>query len=208
VEPADFPLLFFILIILLRKRKREEKMPKNSGSIFMGLREWIFHDDYARLRRTGQGLLDIIEIYIPTLTFVTLFVVMMLQVFFRYFLAPLTWPLELSLFCYIWTILFSVGYGMRDDSHITFDILYDKASSRGKLFMRIAGNTLVVISFVAAFYPSYKYISFMGFKHSDALQLPMNWVYFPYMVFMVVVIGRLSVQIYKDIQTLIKGEDS
>lgn len=158
------------------------------------------------LRRTGQGFLDVLEIYIPTLTFVTLFVVMLIQVFFRYFLVPLTWPLELSLFCYIWTILFSVGYGMRDDSHITFDILYDKASPLGKLIMRLVGNLLVVGAFAAAVYPSYKYINFMGFKHSNAMYLPMDWVYAPYMVFMAVVIGRMSVQIYRDAKALIKGE--
>ena len=160
------------------------------------------------LRNTGQGILDVIEVYIPTLTFLTLFVVMLVQVFFRYFLVPLTWPLELSLFCYIWTILFSVGYGLRDDSHITFDIVYDKASPLGQLIMRLIGNFLVAVSFIIALYPSYKYINFMGFKHSDAMRLPMDWVYSPYMVFMVVVIGRFSVQMYRDIRALVKGDYS
>lgn len=157
------------------------------------------------LKRIGQGLLDSIEIYIPTLTFVTLFIVMMVQIIFRYFFVPLTWPLELSLFCYIWTILFSVGYGMRDDSHITFDVVYDKMPRTGRIIFRLIGNVLVMSSFIIAFYPSYKYINFMGFKHSDALRLPMNWVYSPYMVFMAVVIGRSGVQIFKDLRIIAKG---
>lgn len=156
--------------------------------------------------KIGQTLLDVVEIYIPSVIFVAMFAVLLLQIFFRYFLVPLTWPLEFSLFCYIWTILFSVGYGLRDDSHISFDLVYDVASSRGKTIMRVIGDTLVVVSFTIALYPSYKYITFMGFKHSDALGLPMDWVYAPYMVFMVIVIGRFGQRLVMDIRTLIKGE--
>lgn len=159
----------------------------------------------ARLIRNGKTFLDIIEIYIPVLTFTTMLVVMLIQIFYRYFLVPLTWPLELSLFCYIWTIMFSVGYGLRDDSHITFDIVYDRTGPRGQLIMRIIGNLLVVSSFIIALYPSYKYIRFMGFKHSDAMYLPMDWVYAPYMVFMAIVIGRFSVQLFKDFKVLFRG---
>ena len=157
-------------------------------------------------RQIGQVTLDVIEIYIPSITFVSMFVVMLVQIFYRYFLVPLTWPLEYSLFAYIWTILFSVGYGLRDDSHISFDMVYDSVKPLGQTIMRIIGDTLVVVSFIIALYPSYKYIDFMGFKHSDAMYLPMNWVYAPYMVFMVLVIGRFGQRLVKDVSTLVRGE--
>lgn len=157
-------------------------------------------------RRLGQGALDVIEIYIPSITFVALFFVMLLQVFFRYFLEPLTWPLEFSLFGYIWTILFSVGYGLRNDEHISFDLVYDSIKPKGQIIMRIIGDTLVVSSFAIALYPSYKYIVFMGFKHSDAMGLPMDWVYAPYMVFTAIIIGRFGRRLVKDTLTLIRGE--
>lgn len=156
--------------------------------------------------RIGQASLDVIEIYIPSVTFIAMFLVLLLQIFFRYFLVPLTWPLEFSLFCYIWTILFAVGYGLRDDSHISFDLVYDVAKPRGQTIMRVAGDTLVVVSFVIALYPSYKYVAFMGFKHSDALGLPMDWVYAPYMVFMVIVIARFGRRLVRDVLALVHGE--
>ena len=152
--------------------------------------------------------MDFFEIGIPVFTFVTLFLVMLLQIFFRYFLKPLIWPLELSLFCYLWTILFAVGYGLRDDSHTTFDLVYDNASPLGQRIMRIVGNALVVSSFVIALYPSYRYVSFMGFKKSDALRLPMGWVYAPYLLFMVIIIGRLGAQLIVDIRSLVKADQS
>jgi TRAP-type C4-dicarboxylate transport system permease small subunit len=129
-------------------------------------------------------------------------VVFLIQIFYRYFIVPLTWPMELSLFCYIWTILFSVGYGLRDDSHITFDLVYDRTPPGGQRIMRIAGDILVVSSFSIALYPSFKYIQFMGFKHSNAMGLPMQWVYAPYMVFMAIVIGRFGYRLYGDLRSL------
>lgn len=157
-------------------------------------------------RRIGQGVLDVVEIYIPSVTFLALFFVMLLQVFFRYFLEPLTWPLEFSLFGYIWTILFSVGYALREDEHIMFGLVYDMATSKGQVIMRIIGDTLIVVSFSIAFYPSYRFVVFMGFKHSDAMGLPMDWVYSPYMVFMAIVIGRFGRRLFRDIRSLIRGE--
>lgn len=165
------------------------------------------HENRTRLpRQIGQGLVDLIEIYIPSITFLAMFVVMLVQIFFRYFLVPLTWPLEFSLFGYIWTILFSVGYGLRDDSHINFSLVYDKATPKGQRIMRIIGDTLVVVSFCIALYPSYKYVDFMGFKRSDALGLPMNWVYAPYLIFMLVVIGRFGRRLVGDVTALIRGD--
>lgn len=158
------------------------------------------------VRRIGQGALDLVEIYIPSITFLAMFIVMLVQIFFRYFLVPLTWPLEFSLFGYIWTILFSVGYGLRDDSHINFSLVYDRATPKGQRIMRIIGDSLVVVSFCIALYPSYRYIDFMSFKASDAMRLPMNWVYSPYMVFMVIVIGRFGRRLVTDLISLIRGE--
>jgi TRAP-type C4-dicarboxylate transport system permease small subunit len=155
--------------------------------------------------RIGQRSLDVVEIYIPAGTFLTLFIAFLIQIFYRYFIVPLTWPMELSLFCYIWTILFGVCYALRDDAHITFDLIYDKAKSRGKLIMAIAGDFLILASFSIAFYPSLKYVQFMGFKKSNVLLIPMNWAYSPFLVFMIIVIGRYGYKLYRDCRSLIKG---
>ncbi|MCJ7650699.1 MAG: hypothetical protein MUP85_18975, partial [Candidatus Lokiarchaeota archaeon] len=56
--------------------------------------------------KIGKLFLDITEIYIPAITFSLLFIAFLIQVFFRYFLAPLTWPLEFTLMMFSWTTLF------------------------------------------------------------------------------------------------------
>ena len=158
------------------------------------------------LQKSGQTILDIIEIYLPAITFTVLFVVFLIQIFYRYFIVPLTWPMELSLFCYLWTILFGVCYAQRDDEHIRFSLIYDKAKPKGQLVIRIIGNILLVSSFSIALYPSYKYVNFMGFKKSNVLLIPMNLAYFPFIIMMVILIGRFTVQLVKDLKILFRGE--
>ncbi len=72
--------------------------------------------------------------------------------------------------------------------------------------MRIAGNTLLVISFCIAFYPSYKYVAFMSFKKSNVLKIPMNIAFSPYIFFLIVMIGRLGYDLFIDLKKLAKGD--
>jgi TRAP-type C4-dicarboxylate transport system permease small subunit len=154
--------------------------------------------------RIGKGLLDFTEIYLPVVIFSCLFVVFMLQVFFRYFRAPLIWPEEFSNLAYIWTILLGSCYALRDDSHVAFSLLYDKAGPRGQCVMRIIGNVLLFVAFCIALYPSYKFIAFMGFKKSDALRIPMNLAFSPFLVFLALILGRVGYRLVNDVNMLVR----
>ena len=158
------------------------------------------------LKRTGSVLVDIIEIYIPSITFIVLFITFLLQIFFRYFLVPLTWPLELTLLCFIWTALLGGLYAKRDNSHVKFTIIYDMVKPKTQLWMRIIGNFMLLLSFCIALYPSYDYVAFMAYKKSNVMKIPMNWAYFPFIIFLVFMIGRFAHDLYVDIKKLIKGE--
>ncbi len=160
------------------------------------------------LKRIAKYLIDIVEVYIPFTAFVTLFIVFLLGILFRYFLKPLTWTLELSLMCFIWTSLLGGIYAKRDDSHVTFTMIYDAVGAKAQLWMRLAGNTLLVTSFLIGFVPSLRYVLFMGYKKSNVLKIPMDIVFFPFVVFLAFMIGRYSIDIYHDIQRLMKGDQS
>ena len=155
------------------------------------------------LNKTKTIFFDIIEKYLPALIFSALFIAMMLQIFFRYFIRPLTWPIEFILLCYIWLVLLGSCYATRDSSHIKFTLIYEKSSNRVQLIMRLVGNLMVVISFIIALYPSYKYISFMGFKKTNVLKIPMDIAFSPFLLFLLIVIYRFSIRIIEDITILI-----
>lgn len=154
----------------------------------------------------GSFLLDFTEIYLPALTFCLLFIAFMIQVFYRYFLVPLTWPLEFTLLMFIWTTLFGACYAHRRNEHVRFTMIYDSASPKYKWRMRVVGNLLLLSSFTIAFWPTYRWIQFMSFKKTNVLKIPMNYAYSPFIVFMVIMIGRFIYDLYVDIIRYRKGE--
>jgi TRAP-type C4-dicarboxylate transport system permease small subunit len=160
------------------------------------------------VKRIGRLVLDLIELHIPTAAFATLFIAFILQIFNRYFLRPLTWPEEYALIAFIWTALLGGLYAKRMGSHVEFTIVYDMMSPRVRRIMRIAGNVLVIVALVIAIRPSAEYISFMGFKKSNVLRIPMNLAYTPFVVFLVMMTGRLIVDVVRDLRRDTGSEES
>jgi TRAP-type C4-dicarboxylate transport system permease small subunit len=131
----------------------------------------------------------------------------MLEIFYRYFLVPLTWTLEFTLIAFIWVTLLGACFAQRDSSHVMFTMIYDKVKPWTKIWMRIVGNALVFIAFSISLYPTYRYINFMSFKKSDVLKIPMNIAFLPYLVFLIIMIGRLGYDIVTDFKKLNRGEN-
>ena len=159
-----------------------------------------------QLKKIGKFIVDTVEVYIPFAAFTTLFLVFLLGILFRYFFKPLTWTLELSLMCFIWTALLGGIYAKRDDSHVMFTMIYDAVGPLAQIWMRIVGNALLVISFLIGLVPSWKYINFMNYKKSNVLKIPMDIVFLPFVVFLAFMIGRYAIDLVRDVRKLMKGE--
>lgn len=156
------------------------------------------------VQRSFKVVLDVIEVHLPTLVFFVLFSAFIIQIFNRYFLRPLTWPEELALIGFIWTALLGALYAKRDDRHVVFTVIYDSVSPTTQRWMRIIGNLLLVVAFAMAFLPVVEYVSFMSYKRSNVLRIPMNIAYFPFIVFLIVMTGRLVVDLVRDVRQAIK----
>lgn len=163
---------------------------------------------FPALKKVWKIFIDIIELYVPILTFSTLFLSFMTQIIARYFFKPLIWPEELSLICFVWVALLGGLYAKRDNSHVAFTMIYDAVKPHTQTWMRIIGNGLLLIAFVAALYPSWGYVTFMSYKRSDALKIPMTLAYFPFIVFLVDIVIRLAIDIARDITSLRRGKDA
>lgn len=151
------------------------------------------------LKRSGNFLLDVLEIYIPTLSFTVMFLVFMLQVFFRYFLNnPLTWPPEIISLTFIWTTVLGACYAQRKADHVAFTIVYDRISAKGQLIFRLLGNGFIAIAFLIALKPAYDYVMFMNFKETTVLKISYTVVYAPFLIFLVLISGRMLHEVYKD----------
>jgi TRAP-type C4-dicarboxylate transport system permease small subunit len=158
-------------------------------------------------QRAGQILIDIPEKYISSLAFLTLFVVFVIQIFFRYVLnRPLIWPYELSIFAFIWTAVLGACFAKRYNVHVVFSLVYDRMNPLGQLIFRLIGNFLIFSAFAIALYPTFDFIRFMHIDTSVALKIPFDIAYGPYLIFMALIMGRFGYDLYTDIRKLVKGE--
>lgn len=157
----------------------------------------------AIAKRVGNIMLDTLEIYIPTAAFLTMFVVFNLNVFYRYFLNnPLTWPPEVISIAFIWTTVLGACYAQRKADHVAFTVIYDRLAARSQLFFRLIGNGFIAFAFMLALKPTYDYVTFMDFKATTVLKIPFSIAFAPFLIFMILIIGRMFHAIYLDLRML------
>jgi TRAP-type C4-dicarboxylate transport system permease small subunit len=97
-------------------------------------------------------------------------------------------------------------YAKRYNVHVVFNLVYDKQKPLVQLIFRTIGNVLIITAFCIALYPTYKFIKFMRIDRSVDLQIPFDIAFGPYLVFMVIIIGRVAYDLITDIRMLIRGE--
>jgi TRAP-type C4-dicarboxylate transport system permease small subunit len=74
--------------------------------------------------------------------------VLALQVFFRYVLNyPLSWPLEVSLFCFVWLVWMGGVGGMREERQIRIEFA-EKYLPRSILRILMPANTILSLIFL------------------------------------------------------------
>jgi TRAP-type C4-dicarboxylate transport system permease small subunit len=148
---------------------------------------------------------NVCNVYIPALAFIILFLTFVIQIFFRYFLNhPLTWTYEVTVVAYTWVAILAAGYARRLNEHVTFGVVYDKLNEKGKTIFRILGNILIASTYLILIYPAYRDISFLSFKSTSVLKMPMDIVFYPFVVFLAFCIIYSLVDIYKDFCSLIR----
>jgi TRAP-type C4-dicarboxylate transport system permease small subunit len=151
-------------------------------------------------KRVFSVLLDIVEMYVPILAFLCIFVCFLLQIVSRYFFTPLMWPEELALICFLWAALLGALYAKRSNSMVCFSMVYDAVSPKAQRVMRLAGNSLLAVILAVSVKPSYDYVHFMGYKTSATLGIPLNIAYSCYIIFLVDIVIRYAIDIIDDIR--------
>lgn len=157
------------------------------------------------LKKTFGIFLDIVEMYIPILAFLTIFVCFLLQIVSRYFLTPLMWPEELALICFLWVALLGALYAKRSNSMVCFSMLYDAVSPKAQRAMRLVGDTILTVFLAISFLPTWDYVMFMGFKASPTIGIPLNLAYSCYLIFLADIIIRYIVDIVRDLKSFQTG---
>ena len=156
-------------------------------------------------RNVWDVLLDVIEIYIPSVAFIVLFIMFLLGIVFRYvFKNPQTWTFEISRISFLWTAILAGCIADRGENHVIFDMIYVKTSPKTQCIMRIISNLLVTV-FITWLIPfTVQYLMKMNTQPTSILRLPMSLVYIPFLVLFLCSTVRALHRLILDIQAFRK----
>ena len=120
-----------------------------------------------------------------------MFLAFIAQVVFRYVLdLPLAWTDEVCNTLWLWGILWGAAFVMRNHEDIRFDMLYNLLSTAQRRWVTLIASSSLVLIFSASLPAAWSYVSFMKVEKSASLLIPLNWVYFIYLVFVVAMVIR------------------
>jgi TRAP-type C4-dicarboxylate transport system permease small subunit len=123
--------------------------------------------------------------------FLTMFCVFIIQIAARFgFGKPLAWTDEAAVILYIWVILWSAAVIVPEREHVVFDLLWNSVGQRARQVMRIAGNLLVGGLALVGLPASWDYVHFMAREGTPVLNMPIMWVYLPFVLLLAALVVR------------------
>ena len=156
------------------------------------------------MRKLYDMLLDVVELYLPAVTFTVMFLVFILQIVFRYVLnSPLKWAYEVTVFGFIWTTLLGACYMRRLHRHINFNMFYNARTPRTQLAFRLAGNSIILLSCVLGFLPTLNYLSFLSMDKSAVLRIPLSLGFSPVLIFLLLIGVHSLEDVIRDLKKLL-----
>lgn len=166
---------------------------------------------------------------IAAIALAAIFIVFLLQIFTRYSgklsqwmpvenlsvwmseIEPLRWTVYLISLLWVWLILLGCSFVVRERDHVAFDILYQAAPPRLRKIMTLLGTIILIAVMLISLPATWDAIManrLMDLKKLQTLRLPMTgdkiaikWLFFPYLVFMAVLIIRSISRIFVELRT-------
>ncbi|KEO55424.1 TRAP transporter small permease [Thioclava pacifica] len=154
-------------------------------------------------RKLGNGLGIGAEVVAAGML-AAIFLTFLYQITARYILGwSVGWTIELNLTLWLWLVLFSCAFVLRERDHVKFDLFFHAASPGRKKVFAILAAVAIVIAFAASLPASWDYVTFYKIKKSATLRWPLNYVYSIYIAFLVVMIARYGWRIVQ----ILRGYD-
>ena len=156
--------------------------------------------------RVFKKIVDLIEIHINAVIFITLFLSMVVQVFMRYVLnMPSPVLHEITMYSFVWTVYLSASLAHRYRSHIRFNIVYDMLPRKVQLVIDLIFDLFVSALLAYSFYPVVSELISYGFIESHILNVSWTYLFVVFPIFMVLVLVHNARSVYLKILELVKG---
>lgn len=129
--------------------------------------------------------MDLFSVYIPTISFLVLFLCFMATMILRYcFKYSLNWGSELAILCYMWIMFWGAGKGLTMEDHVVFSLVYDRCSPLVQMIMKVFYNVVLAVLLLWAL-PAC--ITAMGRSNmiTGVLKIPYKVAFAPFMFMLV-----------------------
>ena len=133
--------------------------------------------------------------------FLALFGVFLVQIGARFgFNQPLPWTDEAAVVLYIWVILWAAAFMVPEREHVVFDLVWNSMGRRTRQVMLIVGNVMIGGLALVGLPATWDYVHFMAREGTPVLEIPMMWVYLPFVLLMVALVVRSTWAIWQAVR--------
>ncbi|RYH10176.1 TRAP transporter small permease [Tropicimonas sp. IMCC6043] len=101
------------------------------------------------------------------------------------------WTLEFCLALWLWLIFWGNAFVVRRDDHVTFDIVYNRASPRMRTWFVIVGGLIIAVALLASVGPTWDKFAILRLKRTATLSslfgdwVRMRHIYIVYFLFLI-----------------------
>ena len=135
---------------------------------------------------------------VGVLLFALLFLVFVIQITARFvFDRPLAWTDEAAVILYLWAVLWGAALVCREREHVAFDLLYQSVRPGTRRVMALLAAALVGGLSAWSLPEVLDYIYFMRRESTAVLGLPFHWVFLPFGLLLLALVGRYLWRIIK-----------
>lgn len=134
----------------------------------------------VRVKQVLKFLDKHLEEYLIAILLIALTLIMLLQIVMRYvFNNSLSWPEELSRYCFVYITFLTLGYCVRNDSMLRLDILKELLPSKIWTVLQVIVRIVSLIFFLCMFVNSLDLLASMQktSRVSAALGIPYTFIY-------------------------------
>lgn len=156
-----------------------------------------------KFRHSLDRALDIFETNVSTALLATVLSGFLVAIFCRY-LFKMSIPVmdELVVIAFTWIALFSSPGASKRDAHVSFTVIYDAMGPRGRAILDAVSKALVLGILLILLRPSWETICFYKIRKTSMLKMPFNYLYLPYMYFLIMTIYYMICGLVEDIGRL------
>ncbi len=149
-----------------------------------------------------KKLKDKFELYLGSVFLSVTFILVVMNVFTRYFLKfTYYWSEEVAVSCFVWVIFLGFAYAYRADELIGISAIVNLFHGKTRSVIKIITNALVFVISAVMLHFSYNYTANMT-KITSALEAPYQLVYSSIVLSFLLVCIYAIIKIYSSIKEL------